>query len=223
MNRKPGLLISIATFVFSLALTGWAWPQLPGDQSIPIHWDASGRPNGYAAKPVVLLGMPLLVLALAALFLMISLVEPRRRHLYGSARAYTAVWGGLLLAVAAAQTATVLFALGHTRSATTLALGGVGVVFVVIGNYLPKLRSNFFVGIRTPWTLSSDHAWSRTHRLGGRLFILVGVLIILAALTGNGPLSVAVILGGTVLVVGVSLVYSYVVWRADAAKLTVGR
>jgi uncharacterized membrane protein len=94
---------------------------------------------------------------------------------------------------------------------------GIGVVLIVVGNYLGKVRSNFFFGIRTPWTLSSELSWNRTHRLGGRLSVLIGLV---ALLTPVFPWAgvVALAVGAPIMVI-VLVIYSYVQWNRDPAKL----
>ena len=92
-------------------------------------------------------------------------------------------------------------------------------MFIVIGNYLPKVRPNYMVGIRTPWTLTSDLSWDRTHRIGGRLFVLEGVVFIILGLVrpASGTL-IGVLVGGIVLMLVVLFGYSYRVWKTDPAR-----
>jgi uncharacterized membrane protein len=99
----------------------------------------------------------------------------------------------------------------------------VGALFVVIGNYLGKTRSNFFFGVRTPWTLSSELSWARTHRLAGRLFVLSGLVIMLTAVVAPGPTTALVISLAIAGVVAIPVAYSYLVWRSDPAKQPIGR
>lgn len=223
MNRKPGLYASAAILLGMFALTAWAWPQIPPDKRLPVHWAASGVPNGFAGKTTVLLGLPLLAVGLAALLAVIPWLEPRRLNLSQSAKAYTAGWAAILAVIGATQSAAVLYALGRERVAAVIVLAALGGLFLVVGNYLGKVRSNFFFGIRTPWTLSSELSWNKTHRLGGRLFVLLGVALILAAVIGSGGLSFAVALVGSGLIVAVTVVYSFLTWKADIAKQTMGR
>ena len=223
MNRKPGVIATAIVLLYMFGLATFAWPQIAPDARIPIHWNFSGTPNGFASKPVGLLAVPLLAVALAAILVVIPLIEPRRMNLAQSGRAYTAFWIGILAVVAAAQTAAILSALGQPRLSGAIGVISVGGVFVVIGNYFPKLRSNFFVGIRTPWTLSSERSWNRTHRLGGRLFVLTGALVVLTALVGNSRLTTVVLIGSLVVSLAVMVVYSYLVWRVDPAKVSLGR
>ena len=95
---------------------------------------------------------------------------------------------------------------------------GIGLLFVVIGNFLGKLRSTWFVGIRTPWTLSSERAWARTHRLGGYLFVALGLVIALSGMLL--PVGViAVVAGiGAAIVTGALVLYSFFAWRDDPER-----
>ncbi|MBT9446177.1 MAG: SdpI family protein [Hyphomonadaceae bacterium] len=97
-------------------------------------------------------------------------------------------------------------------------MAGVGVLFVFLGDAMPKTRPNFFVGVRTPWTLSSDLAWQKTHRLAGWLFVLVGFWAIVAAFTLKGIALAFSVTGPILIVAAVSAVYSWFVWKADPAK-----
>jgi uncharacterized membrane protein len=90
----------------------------------------------------------------------------------------------------------------------------IGALFIVLGNLLPRFRSNFFFGIRTPWTLSSETVWARTHRVGGYAMVMVGVLLIAAGLVATRIWLVASI-GGSMILVLLLLVYSYVIWRSE--------
>jgi len=91
---------------------------------------------------------------------------------------------------------------------------GIGLLFIIIGNYLPKTRSNWLIGIRTPWTLSSDITWEKTHRIGGRLFLGAGILTIISALFLPIEFAIVTSLTLTLGAAAVSIFYSWWVWRA---------
>jgi uncharacterized membrane protein len=91
---------------------------------------------------------------------------------------------------------------------------GIGILLVLIGNLLPRARPNWFVGIRTPWTLSSDRVWEKTHRIGGRVFVAGGILILLSAL-GPPRLSSIVLVTVIVLCTATVLIYSYAEWKRE--------
>ena len=110
-------------------------------------------------------------------------------------------------------------ALGASLDLTRIVMVATGALFVLIGNYLPKVQPNYLMGIRTPWTLASDLAWRRTHRIGGRLFVIEGLILAgLGLLGASGALLVAAVLGAVVVLLAVTVVYSYQVWKMDPDK-----
>lgn len=216
MNRRPMILASIAIVGAMLLLSAWAWAVLPADAVVPIHWGADGGPDGWADKTVGLLLPPGLAAGIAVLFALIPRFEPRRANLERSGTAYRAIWIGVLLLLAGVHLVAVGVALGASLDVSRLVLAGTGILFVVIGNYLPKVRPNYLMGIRTPWTLSSDLAWTRTHRLGGRLFVIEGLVLAALGLAGVSGTILAIALTGAVGVLLVVLFgYSYQVWKTD--------
>ena len=111
-------------------------------------------------------------------------------------------------------------AIGHETSVPVggLIIGAVGLLFIVLGAVMGRLRPNWFAGIRTPWTLSSTRSWERTHRVGGWVFIGIGALTMGLAPVGGELAIVAMMVAMLVGVVGL-VVYSYVVWRDDPDKV----
>ena len=222
MNKRPGIIASVLSIIFMAAVAAWAWGQIPAGRQIAIHWDAAGNPNGYASKPVALLLIPALSLVIAVLLAVVPQLEPRRLNLARSAKPYMVGWIGSMVVLAVAQLLIVLAAVGHPANSVLIASLAVGALLVVVGNYLGKARSNFFFGIRTPWTLSSDLSWDKTHRLAGRIFVAVGIAMVIAGLTRSATVFLVVFAILLALIVWVT-VYSYLVWRGDPLKHPVGR
>jgi uncharacterized membrane protein len=216
MNRRNLTIFSVVVVGALALLSGWAWLQLPADAEIPIHWGLDGQADGYASKTFGLLFIPLITAGVAALFWVIPIVEPRRANIEKSGKAYGAIWLSAVLLLAAIGVLVVAAALGSEIDTTLVVFVGVGALFIVIGNYLPKVRSNYMVGIRTPWTLTSDLSWDRTHRVGGRLFVLEGIAFIVLGLLrpGQGVFS-AVLIGGIAIMLIFVFAYSYRVWKMD--------
>lgn len=223
MNLRPLIVAAAVAVLTMLALSGWAWTQIPVGAAIPIHWGIDGRPNGYAPKEVGLLLLPVLTAGLAALLAILPRFEPRAANLARSAGAYVQVCVGVVAVLALVHLATVLAAVGRPLDITAIVGISVGGLFVVVGNVLGKVRSNFVFGVRTPWTLASDLAWNRTHRLVGRLFVVLGLSVLAVGLVGGSIALFAVLMGGLVVVLAVAFGYSYRVWRADPDKQPLGR
>lgn len=223
MRRGPALVVTAAALAFELGIAAYGFSRVPPGAQVAIHWDAVGHPNGYGDALFAFILVPVLTAATSAGLAFLPSIEPRRRNLQMSGPAYTAVWISLVLLMAAVQAAVVFSATGLARSETVarLAPAAVGIMLAVVGNYLGKVRSNFFFGIRTPWTLSSERSWNRTHRLAGRLFIAVGLT---AAATSVFPfVGFVALTAGAVVAIVILFVYSYVEWSRDPAKLPLGR
>jgi uncharacterized membrane protein len=219
---RLALIFSLLMIAAATAAAGWAWWQLPPDARVPTHWNASGQIDGHAGRWSLFL-TPGVVLGLTLLLAGLPYLEPRRGNLMRSSRAYCAVWMSVIALMTAIQMVIVLTALGHAVPMNTIAFGGVGMIFLVLGNYLGKVRSNYIFGVRTPWTLASDLSWNKTHRLAGRMFVAFGALLIAVALTGvSGRLLLPILLGSVAIVVIVPTAYSYFVWRNDPQKATSG-
>lgn len=223
MNRGRSVAFSAAVVGAMLVLGAWAWIQLPADAQVPIHWGPDGQVDGYASKTVGLFLLPLIMTGVAVVFWALPFIEPRRANLEKSRKAYGAIWIAVVVLMAAFDVVAVTTALGAALDMTLIVFVASGVVFIVIGNYLPKVRSNYLMGICTPWTLTSELSWTRTHRVGGRLFVLEGIVFILVGLLRPPPaVLVAALIGGIVVMLVFVLAYSYVVWKADPARRGAG-
>jgi uncharacterized membrane protein len=208
----PHLLL-IAAIWLTAAI---AWPLAP--EKIPVHWNVHGEVDRYGGKLEGIAVLPVLALAVYLLMLFLPKIDPGRAN-YERFRTPYAVIRFALLAVLATVYALALLATFGARVNMELAIMLVlGVLLLVLGNFMGKIRPNWFIGIRTPWTLSSKLSWTKTHRLGGWVFIGLGLLTMAAAFL-PGVWSVAVFFGATMVgVLGLTL-YSYLVWRRDPDRI----
>ena len=208
----PQWLIIVAMF----ALASVVWRGAP--DSLPVHWGLSGAPDRYGNKVEALLMPPLLALGVYMLMLVLPHLDPGRANYANFAGAYTFIRYAVLLVIAAFYVVTLLVGVaGWQFDMGRVAPAIIGIVFVALGSVMGKLRPNWFVGIRTPWTLSSKRAWVKTHRLGGWLFVALGGLFMVGAL-GTSPVLRVVPLAAVVIIVLVLSVYSYVQWRNDGHR-----
>jgi uncharacterized membrane protein len=215
MNRRPGVYATAAAVLVMAAFSIWAAPQLP--ERVPSHWNAAGEVDGYSGRIFALVMLPLMALGIGLLLYALPRLDPRRRNLEASATAYNAVWVAVLLVLTGVHVMVLLTGLGWEVPVGTLVLAGVGLLFLVIGGTIGEVRSNWFLGIRTPWTMSSERSWERTHRLGGRLFLALGALALLSVPFGP-QIGIWVIAAGAAAVVLVLFAYSYIVWRDDPSR-----
>jgi uncharacterized membrane protein len=207
-TELPQLLLMTAMF----CLAAWSWSQLP-DQ-IPTHWNLHGQVDGYGNKFVGLLLLPLTVVGLYGIMLLLPLADPGGANYKNFAGAYNVLRIWLVAFMAAFYAATVAAAFGRHVDITFLALLEMAVLFCVIGNVMGKLRPNWFVGVRTPWTLSSKLSWDKTHRLAAWLSILMGLLFAVVAFVHNAWTFGAMLGFDAACLIGI-VTYSYFVYRED--------
>ena len=207
--------ISAAIVAAALLLSALLFNRLP--ERMPIHWNAAGEVNGYASRATGAFVMPVVMLGVALMFLALPSISPRGFSIDGASRGYRAIVLMTMLSLLAMHCIALLAATGSAVNVSLVMPVVVGALFAVIGNYMTTMPRNFFVGIRTPWTLASEDVWFRTHRLGGRLFMVGGILVMFLPLFGTRAMEPGLIgILGTIAVV--TIVYSYVVYRKLEAR-----
>ncbi len=200
--------------MFLLALVSWA--RVP-DQ-VPVHWSAAGQVDRYGSKGEGLLLLPALTVGVYVLLLLIPRIDPGRANYTRFAGVYSVIRIAVVTTLAGLYGVLYLLYSGRHVDIGTLAGLLTGGLCVILGELMPKIRPNWFVGIRTPWTLSSKLAWAKTHRLGGWLFIAAGLAMMAAGLAHTGW-AARVVLDALVGIVVWSFIYSYLVWRTDPQKI----
>ena len=180
MNLSKPLLVSLGVVAGMLAASVWAWPHAPA--SVPVHWGMSGTPDRFGSRLEALGALPAVAAVLAGGFAALPSLMPRTGRLERSAIAYVAVWLATLSVLAAIHAVMICAAVGAPLEMARVVGVAVGALFVVLGNYLGKVRYNYVVGLRLPWTLASERVWDRTHRFAGPLVLAGGLVLIAAAL-----------------------------------------
>jgi len=145
-------------------------------------------------------------------------IDPRGANYPKFAGTFNGLFISIMLFILGMHFVILASALGYPVAMGRWVPIGMGAFFIVMGNLLPRARPNWFVGIRTPWTLSSDRVWEKTHRLAGYVFVVLGVLIGLIGVVSGGSDLVMPWLGGLIGIAALSLVvYSYVEWRREGS------
>lgn len=207
--------IPVLTVLAAVIASVVVYPRLP--EVIPTHWDIEGDVNGWSSRFWGAFGLPLAMVGTYAMMRLLPLVDPRRDNYTKFENAYEGIVLTILVFLLGVHIVVLRAALGYPVSMQRVMPLGMGALFIAIGNLLPRARSNFFVGIRTPWTLSSERSWERTHRAGGYVFVVIGLLMVAASFFPMGS-SMPVVIGLTVVAVLGLAAYSYVVWKGDPDK-----
>lgn len=197
----------LAQFVLGAAF----YPFLPNPA--PIHWNIRGQADGFG-PPWVDAGLfPIVSLVLAALLVLLPRLGPLRTNFEKFARTYGRIAVTFAAAFLAIELVLLLKATGHAVPIERALPAIVGLLIAAMGNWMGKVRRNYYVGIRTPWTLASDAVWERTHRAGGWVMVAYGLATLLAAAVAPPWAILTVILGGALGLVAWSLGYSCYVFH----------
>lgn len=168
------ILLSLAFFISILVFSN-----LPDQMA--THWGPSGEADGYSSKWFGAFFGPIIILFIGGLLMLSPKIDPRRQNYEKFKNSYSIIMNASLTLLFVIHILVLANGLGydvHMDAAVSLLTGA---LFVIIGNYLPRVRPSYFVGIRTPWTLADDRVWTKTHRTGGLLFVIGGLVLILSA------------------------------------------
>lgn len=209
---------SFALLLIAVAATLWAYPHLP--DPMPTHWNAQNEVDGYSSRAVGAWLMPLLIVGLYLLLLVLPRLDPRRENVARMGDLYRLFRVGLSAVFTLIHIVMLAAIVSGRADWVGLAVPAlVGILFILVGNYMPRMRPNWFMGIRTPWTLSSDTVWRKTHLLGGRLFMLAGLAMLVAPLL-PAALQPALLIGTIVLAALIPIAYSYWLFRQQSEQPT---
>jgi uncharacterized membrane protein len=205
-----------------VAASAWAWKVVPDGARIAVHWGFDGTPDRYGDKSEALFAMPLLAVAITALFWLLPRLDPRRANIEASAKFWSV---GAILSVgilAYAHALLVANAAGIPIDMTAALVPALSLMFMGLGNYLGKTRSNWFGGVRTPWTMSSDYSWQKTHHWAGRLFVASGIVGLAAWPLLGAQAALVALIAAIIASSFASVVLSYFFWRADPERAANG-
>ena len=208
MRRFYPLILIAVAFGVSLAVYG----RLP-DQ-VPVHWNWRGDVDRYGSRLEGAFLLPVIALLLWGVMRGLPKIDPRRANYEKFSGTYDIVISAVVTLLVALHLLVLGYALGLPIPLTRVIPAMVGILLMVIGNVLPRARSNWWIGIRTPWTLSSDRVWQETHRVGGYLMLASGALMLIAAALPS-PLTVWIGLGALITSSVASIVYSYFSWKKE--------
>jgi len=201
-------VLSLLFIAILIAVAAYLYPSLP--EQIPTHWNIQGEVDDYTPKPWGVIVLPLAAILIFVIMKLIPVVSPkgfRTDQFRDVVNIFTVTLVGFMSGIGLL---VLLAATGRNVQMNEMVYAAVGLLFIVLGNYMSKVRKNFFIGIRTPWTLASDEVWSRTHRLGGWIFVLIGFFMFLNAFI---PFPVEWVVGAIVLLALIPVVYSFVIYR----------
>lgn len=211
MTTRTTTIVSLILVAAALLAGLLLWNRLP--DPMPSHWNAAGEIDGYMSKFWGVFLMPIITIVLVPLFLVIPHIDPLKANIAKFRGIFNWFIVGFVAYMLYVYALTLFAALGTPFNMTTMLVPVVGLLFIGVGYMMTHAKRNFFIGIRTPWTLSSETVWDETHKLGSKLFMLAGVLTIVSAFLGET--GVWLILAAMLIAAFVPIIYSFILWRRE--------
>jgi uncharacterized membrane protein len=214
MSTKLTLILSISLVVIGTLVGVLLWQQFP--EQMASHWNAQDQVDGTISRFWGVFLMPLVCAALLLLFLVIPQIDPLKKNIAAFRGTFNLFIVFILGFMVYVHLLTLVYNLGYHFAMSKALLPAMGGLVYLAGELIAKAKRNWFIGIRTPWTLSSDSVWAQTHKLGAILFKACAVLIVIGALLGGAWtwLGFAPILASALFLV----VYSYVLYRRETSS-----
>ncbi|ACJ33951.1 SdpI family protein [Anoxybacillus flavithermus] len=199
----------IVLIVCSYVLSLLAIPYLPSE--VAIHWNVAGEADGFVNKWCGALLFPICLTFIVALVTFLPKFDPRKENYKKFENVYRIFLHVFVLFLFSMHVVTLAYNVGFPVQVDIVVPIGVGVLFIVLGNYMPKIKPNYFIGIRTPWTLDNETVWQKTHRVGGKVFVMMGVLVMLTIFVESVwrfVLLLIIVFGGTIYLFVQSYIFS---------------
>jgi len=216
---KPTLkteIIPLVLLIITVVLSFYFYANWP-DQ-VASHWNFKGEVDGWSSKTFNAIFFPLLLVGMYLLFIFLPYLDPKKDRYQEFSKPYHIFKASIIGILAIIYLAMGAYNLGYAINIGQIVPLFIGLMMIVIGNFMGKVKNNWFMGIRTPWTLSSENVWNKTHRLGGWLFMIFGLIIIIAPYLPE-PLSMGLFfLGALALILGTT-VYSYLIYRQEQKNI----
>ena len=207
-KELPLIAIVLIPFVY----LAYIWNQLP--QKVPVHWNAKGDIDRYGDKAELIL-IPLLLPFLAyIIFLVVPKIDPKKKLNKMGNKLQS-----LKTLVTTFMSILALFILYSSKNQSfdnsNYLFILIGILYIILGNYFKIIKPNYFIGIRTPWTLESESVWKQTHKLGGKLWFIGGIIIVLSGFILGNEINVIVFLTITTIIAIIPIVHSFLLFRKN--------
>ena len=204
-KNKGTLIVTTLVMLIPMLVGLLLWNKLP--EPMPSHWDINGEVDGWSSKGFAVFFFPALLLAIHWLCVFASCADPKSKN-YTPKMITLVLW---ICPVLSLVVNSMVYAagLGYEISIEIVMPLLVGLMLVIVGNLLPKCRQSYTMGIKLPWTLNNEENWNKTHRFGGKLWVIGGVIILATAFVG----SFWILMGVLIVMVAAPTIYSYCLYR----------
>lgn len=204
----PLIVIVLLPFIY----LAYVWNQLP--EKVPIHWNIKGEIDRYGEKIELLLIPFLLPFLVYIIFLVIPKIDPKNKlNKMGNKLQTLKVWMTTLMSILALF--IIYSAKNQSFANPNYIVLLIGVLYIILGNYFKTIKANYFIGIRTPWTLENETVWRETHKLGGKMWFIGGIIVVLSSLILDKQPNFILFLIITGIISIIPIVYSYIIFKKE--------
>lgn len=211
-KELPIMGIVLLPFIYLASI----WNDL--SDRVPVHWDAAGEVDRYGNKAEIILIPFLLPLLTYVLFSVIPMIDPKKKLQAMGNKYYQ-----LKFVITTITSVLALFIINATKTGASAEIDYIfiilGVLYLVLGNYFKTIKPNYFIGIKTPWTLNDEDNWRETHRLGGKMWFIGGLIIVVLSLFGSEIWMEGLFIIITLIITVIPVVYSYVLFKRSAKMI----
>jgi uncharacterized membrane protein len=205
-------IIPLAVIIACIASSFFFYANFP--QTVASHWNFNGEVDGWSSKAFGAFFIPILLLLIYLLMIIMPYFDPKKERYADFSKPYSIFRMMIITILGLIYFVTGFYNLGYAINVGVITAASIGLMMIIIGNYLGKIKKNWFVGVRTPWTLSSENVWNKTHRLSGKMFMLWGLTIIIAPWLPP-ILGATLFIAGIILVLAGSTLYSYILFKKE--------
>lgn len=216
MLKKKSDIYNVVLIVIAFLINIAVYSKLP-DQ-IPTHWNVAGEIDGYSSKAFGAFMAPVIMLVVWLGMKFLPNIDPKKKNYEKFDSSYSIIICLLTSFFFVLHLLTITVSLGYDISINKVIPLIIGILFIILGNYMPKSKRNFFYGIKTPWTLTSDVSWRKTHRLGGKLFVLAGIVVVISSIFLTGTVQVTIFVISTSIAALIPIVASYFYAKNDTSN-----
>jgi immunity protein, SdpI family len=202
-------ILPILLIIISILASFYFYANFP--EQVPTHWNWQGQPDDWSSKAFGAFFFPALIFGLYLLFIFLPKIDPRKKRYEQFQNTYHRFKNVFILFFTIIYFTASLNAIGWNIKIEWVVPTMIGLLFIFIGNYLSKLKPNYFIGIRTPWTLANEEVWNKSHRFSGKVFALMGVFMI-STLFLPKDIGAWLVIGPIFLGIAIILIYSYLVY-----------
>jgi len=213
MNKKTTIIISVI-LLLSFVVGLYFYPQIPAKMA--THWNAHGEVDGYMSKFWGAFFIPFILVGITLIFVTIPMVDPLKANIEKFRKYYDGFIIIFLIFMLSVHLQVILWNIGIRISPNVMLPIGLGLLFFYIGILCENAKRNYFIGIRTPWTLNSDKVWDKTHKIGGKLFKIAGIIAFIGIFFRSYAMFFILVPAMSAAVY--SIVYSYLEYRKETIE-----